>query len=53
VKGVCFNKRDKIWQAQITADGRQINLGSFGDKNDAIIARTEAEIRLFGEFRAV
>ena len=50
--GVFFNKSNQKWQAQITADGRKIHLGSFEDKNDAIFARTEAEIRFFGEFRS-
>jgi len=47
--GVSFYKK---WRAQIRADGRNINLGSFEDKNDAIVARQEAEMYWFGQYRA-
>ena len=50
--GVCFNKRDKKWRAQIDADGRNIYLGLFVNKNDAIVARQEAEMTYFGEYRS-
>ena len=52
VKGVSFHKSSQKWRAQIDADGRKIYLGSFEDKNDAIVARENAEIYHFGEFRS-
>ena len=44
VVGVSWNKRDKRWAATITANGRQENLGTFIDKEDAIAARKEGEL---------
>ena len=52
VVGVYFNKKNKKWRAQITVNGLQKHLGSFDDKNDAITARSNAEIQYFGNFRA-
>ena len=52
VTGVCFNKRDKKWHAQIKADGRRIHLGLFLRIEDAIVARANAEMYWFGEYRA-
>jgi hypothetical protein len=42
--GVVFNKKDNRWQAQIGFKGRQIYLGQFVNKTDAIDARKSAEI---------
>lgn len=39
----CKNK----WRACITLEGKFYNLGCFDDKQDAIIARQEAEVKLF------
>ena len=44
------NKNNK-WGASITARGNTINLGIFDNFDDAVEARKEAEIKLFGEFR--
>jgi len=52
VIGVDFHKKNQKWRAQIKADGRRIYLGSFEDKNDAIVARENAEMRYFGSFRS-
>lgn len=41
IKGVCFNKKYKTWQAYGSKNGKQVNLGQFKDINDAISARSE------------
>lgn len=38
------------WKAYITVNKKNINLGSYFDKNDAIIARLNAEREYWGEF---
>jgi len=50
--GVSFHRGAQKWMAQIKADGRNINLGYFREKTDAIVARQEAEMTYFGEYRA-
>jgi hypothetical protein len=45
--GVSWHKCDKRWQARISVNGKQIHLGNFTRKEDAIQARKEAE-RKFG-----
>jgi len=40
--GVYFNKRWKRWYAQIKVDGKEIHLGYFSNKQDAIKAREKA-----------
>ena len=50
-KGVCWNKRYMKWTAQITINGKQINLGSFLNKDDAINIRIQRAKDEFGEFR--
>ena len=47
--GVTFNQNKK-WMAKITYNQKQIYLGSFINKDDAIKARLEAEKKYFGEF---
>jgi len=49
--GVCWYKRYQTWASYIYVDKKRIHLGSFTDKEDAIQAREEAEIKYFGEFR--
>lgn len=51
VSGVHFSKRDNKWIARISVNGSRIYLGSFDNKDDAIQARKEAEIKYFGEYR--
>ena len=51
VIGVCWHKRFKKWQAQIIVNKVYKYLGSFTNKEDAIKARREAEIKYFGDFR--
>ena len=48
--GVTFNIRDDNWVAQITVNYKNIRLGAFVDKTDAIRARLKAEKEYFGEF---
>lgn len=49
--GVYWNKREKKWTVKITVDGKDLSLGYFLDKEDAIAARKQAEIKYFGEYR--
>ena len=51
ITGVSWIKRENKWAAQITAFGKMRHLGYFIDKEDAIKARKEAEIKYCGEFR--
>ena len=50
VPGVSWRKDRNKWRAYITITGKQITLGLFEDKNDAINARKKAEEKYFGEF---
>ena len=45
--GVSWHKTSGTWRAYIGVEGRQVNLGSFGDIKDAIRERRKAE-NLFG-----
>jgi hypothetical protein len=51
VKGVSWNNRDQRWVAMIGYNRKNINLGYYINKEDAIQARREAEIKYYGEFR--
>ena len=42
VAGVCWAKREELWRAYITIDGKQKNLGYFDSKDGAIKARLES-----------
>ena len=53
ITGVCFYKRENRWVARINVDKKNINIGYFVNKEDAINARMNAEIRYFGEFRRI
>lgn len=50
VAGIHFDKKRKRWIASITYNSKRIFIGRFCDKEDAIIARLETEVELFGEF---
>ena len=52
VVGVSWHKIKSKWRARIDVNGVQKHLGYFVNKDDAITARTNAEIQFFGEFRA-
>lgn len=49
--GVVWHKRDKRWMASICVSHKSIHLGYFTDLQDAIKARTEAEIKFHGEYK--
>ena len=49
--GVCWNKREEKWVAQIMLNNKNIHLGRFDDLEEACEVRKEAEIKYFGEFR--
>lgn len=48
--GVSFDKRRNKWAASITFNNKKIFIGRFESKEDAILARLQKEIELFGEF---
>lgn len=50
VIGVVWDKQRNKWKAIITLNNKQIHLGRFDNKEDAIKVRREAEIKYFGEF---
>ena len=48
--GVSWNKRNNNWRVRIMVDKSSIEVGQFMSKEDAIIARLQAEVKYFGEF---
>ena len=44
VVGVYWFKRDKKWDAQIKINGKNVYIGRFANKEDAVAARKQAEI---------
>lgn len=51
VTGVYLDKRSQKWYARITVDYQTVNLGAYKRKEDAILARKNAEVTYFGEHR--
>ena len=49
-KGVYWDKRSKKWYAKIKAENKNMHLGYFDKKEDAIESRINAEKKYFGEF---
>ena len=49
-KGVSWMETRQRWRAQITINGKQINLGSFINKDDAINIRVQRAKDAFGEY---
>ena len=49
--GVTWDKQTNKWLAQIQVDGKNIKLGRFKNKEEAIRAREEAELKYFGEYK--
>ena len=49
--GVSWYSRTQKWEVYITASNKRKFLGYFTNKEDAIKAREEAEIKYYGEFR--
>lgn len=52
VKGVFFSKKDNRWVARMILNNRQIHLGQFKDKDLAIKARLDGELKYWGEHYA-
>ena len=51
VTGVSFHKRSGKWWAFVVNDQKKVvSLGYFTDKNNAIVARLNGEIKYYGEF---
>lgn len=50
VPGVTYIKRDGVWVARISINGKRIHLGSSKDFNEAVKLRKEAEEKYFGKF---
>lgn len=53
VVGVIWVERDKVWVSRISVKGKRINLGSFINKDEAIEARQQAEIKYYGGLKNV
>ena len=51
VTGVSWASREEKWRAYIAHNGKFYSLGYYTNKEDAIKARKEAEVKYFGEFR--
>lgn len=52
-KGVSWHKRDKVWSAAISVDNRQVFLGNFVNKEDAVKAYNAAALKFHGEFARI
>lgn len=50
VTGVGFDKKRERWVATIMYDHKRMFIGRFQNRDDAILARLETEVRLFGKF---
>ena len=50
VTGVHWHNHTKKWKAEIEVNKRKIYIGVFKEKEDAIKARKEAEVKYFGEY---
>ncbi len=51
VTGVSLNKKLNKWVATIQLNRKEIHIGIFKDKKDAIKARKKAEVEYFGDFK--
>jgi hypothetical protein len=51
--GVDWFKKAEKWRARIMVNGKEISLGLFGEKEDAIQARRDGELKYHGEFAFV
>lgn len=49
-KGVCWNKRAKLWYAYINVYGKRSHLGYYKSEEDAARAYDEASLKLHGEY---
>lgn len=50
VKGVSWSKAEQKWKAYIGINNTRLHLGTFTCKNDAIVARKQAEEKYFGKY---
>lgn len=50
IKGVCWHKEKKKWQAQIVINGKNKHLGYFNTLEKAKSARQSKALQIFGEF---
>lgn len=48
--GVSWNKSKEKWEAYVQVNRQYVYLGSYSNKDDAIIARLKAESNYYGEF---
>jgi hypothetical protein len=48
-RGVCWNKKNKRWQAAINSGGKYIYLGSFTSEEDAARQFDRAAIKIRGK----
>lgn len=48
--GITYDKRRDTWTVRISIDGKFKHIGSFKNKDDAVIARLKAEQKYYGEF---
>ena len=46
--GVTWNKRANKWEAQLSLNHKNLHLGKFTDKEEALKARLQAELKYFG-----
>ena len=53
IKGVSWNASKQKWVANIHENGRQLELGTFANKDDAIQARLDAVSRVYGQYAGV
>lgn len=49
ILGVCWNKKDKKWVAQIGVNRKMLFLGNFNAIEDAVAARKAAELEYWGK----
>lgn len=50
IKGVSWNKRRKLWHAQLQIQGRKIHVGHYANKEEAAMAIKKARTEQHGEF---
>lgn len=51
VSGVTWNKKASKWESRISQNGKEFYLGMFGNIDDAITCRKEAEVALYGQVK--
>jgi hypothetical protein len=50
IRGVWFDKARGLWATQISHRGKRLNLGRFRSMEQAVAARREKEIEIWGQF---